>query len=308
LEPKTAPKPSLIAPKYWLTWIGLGVLKATTWLPHSLRMAFGAGLGRLFLALGKRRRNIARINLELCFPELDPTTREEWLRAHFQSMGKGLLEFGFAWWGPADVLKNQCRLEGKAHLLKALGQGKGVILFAAHFTGLELGGSFMGLHAPEVTFNAMYRPNENPLLDRTVYSRRSRFGINFIPRDDVRSMLRALQRGEVVWYAGDQNYGLKNSVFAEFFGIPAATNTALSRLAAKTGAQVLPFFPYRLSDDSGYVIEIAPPLEAFPSDDPALDATRLNGIIETWVRRAPDQYFWSHRRFKDRPDGEARFY
>jgi len=121
--------------------------------------------------------------------------------------------------------------------------------------------------------------------------------------------VRALKKNEAVWYAFDQNYkGKKNRVFAPFFGIAAATNTATSRLAQATGAAVVPFFTRRLPDGKGYAQRIDPPLADFPSGDPAADAARLNALIEGWVKEAPEQYLWSHRRFRTRPKGEARFY
>ncbi len=153
----------------------------------------------------------------------------------------------------------------------------------------------------------MYRPNENPVLEHQIRgNREARFG-EPIKRDDIRGVIRALRCGEGVWYASDQNYGHQHSVFAPFFGIPAATNTATSRIARSTGAAVVPFFTLRLPDGR-YLQIIEPALTDFPSDDPARDAERINHLIEDWVRQAPEQYFWMHRRFKDRPGYEPRFY
>jgi len=298
----------LKAPKYWPSWAALGLLHSTVWLPHGFRMTLGAALGRLYLRMGERRRRIAETNLGLCFPELSAEERDRLLQQHFESLGKGLMELAMAWWASDRRCLKGARIEGREHLSRALHTGRGVILFSAHFTTLELGGRLLNLLYPELPFHGMYRPNENPVLDRVMHRQRSRRILHPIPRDDVRTMLRSLKKGEVVWYASDQNYGHKNSVFAGFFGIPAATNTAVSRLAKRGDAVLLPFFPYRLADDSGYVIEISAPLEGFPSADPRQDAIRLNRIIEGWARRAPAQYFWIHRRFKDRPEGEEGFY
>jgi KDO2-lipid IV(A) lauroyltransferase len=183
-----------------------------------------------------------------------------------------------------------------------------VILLSAHFTTLEIGGRFLAMQAGDLPLNAMYRPNENPVLEHAIRDRRSaRFGAP-IGRDDVRAMLRALRKNGVVWYAFDQNYRRKHRVFAPFFGVPAATNTATSRLAQATGAAVVPFYTRRLPGTCRYVQRIDAPLEGFPGSDAEADAARLNALIEDWVRDAPEQYLWTHRRFRTRPRGEPKLY
>jgi KDO2-lipid IV(A) lauroyltransferase len=166
------------------------------------------------------------------------------------------------------------------------------------------------MHTRGLPLNAMYRRSDNPVVERVLRDRRRHHFGEPIGRDDVRAMLRALKKNETVWYAFDQNYkgNRKNRVFAPFFGIAAATNTATSRLAQATGAAVVPFFTRRLPDGKRYVQRIDPPLADFPSGDPAADAARLNALIEGWVKEAPEQYLWSHRRFRTRPKGETRFY
>jgi KDO2-lipid IV(A) lauroyltransferase len=297
----------LLHPRHWPAWLGLAVLRALcTTLPVGTLQTLGRKLGRFSLRLMPRRR-VAEINLRLCFPELGPAERDDLLRRHFESLGAGIVEFGLGWWAPDSRLRDRIQLSGMEHLRAALDRGRGVILLSAHFTTLEIGGRFLAMHAAGLPLNAMYRPNENPVIERAIRARRTeQFGVP-IRRDDVRAMLRALKNKEAVWYAFDQNYGLKNSVFAPFFGVPAATNTATSRLAEATGAAVVPFFTRRLADGT-YVQRIAPALEGFPSGDAQADAARLNALIEGWVREAPEQYLWVHRRFKDRPANEPRFY
>jgi KDO2-lipid IV(A) lauroyltransferase len=154
----------------------------------------------------------------------------------------------------------------------------------------------------------MYRPHRNPAVEHAMVRNRERHVEQVIPRDDVRLMVRTLRANKGVWFAPDQNFGHKNSLFSPFFGIPAATNTATSRFAAMTGARVVPFVVLRRQDRPGYDLYIEPPLENFPDADPQRDTDRINVIFEGWIRRAPAQYLWSHRRFKDRPPGETRFY
>ncbi len=219
-----------------------------------------------------------------------------------------MFEFALGWWAPDAKLRDLVTMEGLEHLRAAFERGHGVILLSAHFTTLEIGGRFIAMQAGDLPLNAMYRPNENPVLERAIRDRRTRQFGTPIGRDDVRAMLRALRRNEAVWYAFDQNYRRKHRVFAPFFGVSAATNTATSRLAQTTGAAVVPFYTRRLPGTCRYVQRIDPALEGFPGDDAEADAARLNALIEGWVREAPEQYLWTHRRFRTRPRGEPKFY
>jgi KDO2-lipid IV(A) lauroyltransferase len=285
----------------------LGLLRAMAALPIDAQFRIMRALGRLAKRMAKQRANIGRTNLALCFPELDDAARERLLQQHFESAGVGIAETMLGWWSSTDRLMARSEIRGLQHLLDAVAKGRGVILLSAHFTTLEMGGRLLAESAPGLPLNAMYRPNENPALEQMIrQQRKARFG-EPIKRDDVRSVIRALRRGEIVWYASDQNYGHRYSVFAPFFGIPAATNTATSRLAEMTGAAVVPFFTRRIEGDR-YLQVFEPALEGFPSGDPPADATRTNALIEGWARQAPDQYFWLHRRFKDRPEGESPVY
>ena len=299
----------LLAPRHWPTWVGMGLLRGiAAILPVGALEVLGGWLGRLALPFAGRRRQITEINLRLCFPGLADGERRSLVRRHFESLGIAVFEFCLGWWAPDAKLAGRVRLEGLEHLHAAFARGKGVILLSAHFTTLEIGGRFLAMHTRELPLNAMYRRSDNPVVERVLRGRRQQQFGEPIGRDDVRAMLRALKDNQAVWYAFDQNYKAKNMVFAPFFGVPAATNTATSRLARATGAAVVPFFTRRLPDGAGYAQRIDPALDGFPSDDPVADATRLNALIEGWAREAPDQYLWSHRRFKTRPAGEAQFY
>jgi len=268
-------------------------------------MASGRLIGRsAFLAL-RRRRQIAAINLQLCFPEMTAQQRDALLREHFESFGMGLVEVAISWWTPQTRLRSLGHIEGIEHVRAALQQGNGVILLSAHFTGLEVGGRLLALHLP---FHVVYRRNENPLIEAFMRGQRERRFEKAIARDDIRAMLKSLKQNNAVWYASDQNYGHKHSVFAPFFGIPAATNTAISRIAKISRAVVIPFFTERLSDGSGYALRLLPALDEFPSQDTEEDTRRINRLIEDQVRRVPEQYFWMHRRFKDRPPGSPDVY
>jgi len=283
----------------------MGFLWCLTRLPFPWLLRIGQLLGYLAYGLAKRRRRIAAINLKLCFPELDDRQRRDLLRKHFASLGMGLLEIVCAWWLPDKVLQPKGQVQGLEHLHAALARGKGVILLCAHFTSLDLGTRFLTMR---MTTRGVYRPHENPVVEYLMKKGRERHAEKAIPRDNVREILRSLKQNKLLWFAVDQNFGHKNRVFANFFGIPAATNTATARLAQISGAAVVPFFTRRLANSNSYLVFLQPALEKFPSSDDLQDTSRINQLIEQQIRQAPEQYLWVHRRFKDRPAGEKPVY
>jgi KDO2-lipid IV(A) lauroyltransferase len=293
----------LLKPRYWPTWLALGTLRLFEPLPFPVLVTLGRSIGAVLANLPLSFVRIARRNLALCFPEKSATEREAILRAHFRSVAIGLFETAMSWWSSDERIRGLGTLDGQEHLDAALAKGKGVILLSAHFTTLEIGARSLTARGPT---NVMYRPTSNPVLERFLSVNRSKHAKRAIPRDDVRTLISALKGNEAVWYAPDQAYRKKGAEMVPFFGIPAATNTATSRLARMTGAAVLPYFVERLPGSRGYRMTIMPALENFPSDSPANDAQRFNALIEAHARRVPSQYLWIHRRFKgitaDYPD------
>lgn len=294
----------LLRPRYWPTWLAVGTLRALQPLPFPVLAFLGRALGSLAVRLPLPFVRIARTNLGICMPELLEPQREALLKDHFKSLGLGIFETATAWWGSKRRIARLTRLEGLEHLQAALERGRGVILLSAHFTTLEIGGRVL-CDQLSGEINIMYRPTNNAVLERFLARNRADRTKRAIARDDVRTLITALKANEPVWYAPDQAYRKKGAEMVPFFGIPAATNTATSRLARMTGAAVLPYFQERMLDGR-YRMVIHPMLEDFPSDDPVTDARRFNELIEAQVRRAPDQYLWIHRRFKgltpDYPD------
>ena len=300
----------LLAPRYWPTWVGLGLLRAVALLPFPLIVHCGTALGAVLRQLPLGFVRTARRNLELCLPELAPRERERLLDRHFASLGIGLLEIPLAWWSSPARLARIVRVDGGEHLRAAMAHGRGVILLTAHFTPMEMAGRTLVTVAP-VSF--LYRPTKNEVLAYALQRFRCAHGGHGIPKDDIRAFVSALKNNECVWYAPDQSYRKKGAEMVSLFGIPAATNTLTSRLARMTGATVLPYFLQRLPGTQGYRGVIHPPMENYPSDCPVADTERFNRMIEAQVRIAPEQYLWIHRRFKgltpDYPDyyrrGEA---
>lgn len=291
-QPSTA---QLLHPRYWPTWLGLGLLRLFEPLPFPLLVWLGRRVGGLLVMLPLGFVRIARRNLELCFPEKTVEEREKVLRAHFRSVGIGLFETAISWWSPDERIRKLTQLEGQEHLQAALARGRGAILLSAHFTTLEIGARAL---CARVAASIMYRPTSNPVLENFLMRNRGKRARRAIPRDDIRTLISALKNNEPVWYAPDQSYRKKGAEMVPFFGIPAATNTATSRLTRMTGAAVLPYFPERLPGSRGYRMVIQPMLENFPGDSAVADAQRFNASIEAQVRMVPEQYLWIHRRFK----------
>lgn len=296
---------SLLSPRYWPSWAAVGLLRATTLLPFPVALMLGRTLGTVAYWLAPRRRRIARINIDLCFPERPANERRSLVHQHFASLGMGIIETAMSWWAPTEKILRQVEWSGIDHFESAYNQGRGVLLIGAHFTDLEIAGRPL---ASRMDLHVMYRPHENPVLEHIMSASRTRRYGKAIPRHDTRGLLRSLRNRHVVWYASDQNYGHKGSVFAPFFGVPAATNTATSRIARLTDVPVIPFFSARLPGSARYLLEFQPLLDNFPSGDDTADATRINLLIEDFARRFPEQYLWVNRRFKDRPGDEPRFY
>lgn len=298
--------PARLHPRYWPAWSSLIGLRLLALLPYGLLLGIGRLVGRVLYRASPDRREIARINLRLCFPHMGAAEQEALLRANFESLGIAVCETAMAFFWSDRRLAPLSHVEGLEHLEQAVARGKGVILLTCHMTHLEVSGHLLALHEK---ISLMYREHKNPLMDQAIRESRAARAHDTVERNDVRAMIRELRRGHAVWYAPDQNYGgTTQVVFVPFFGVPALTVTTTARLAQMTGAAVVPFFPIRLGDGSGYRIRLLPALADFPGADEAEDALRINQLVEQVVMEAPAQYLWVHRRFKSGPDGRTDHY
>jgi KDO2-lipid IV(A) lauroyltransferase len=292
-------------PRYWPTWFGIALIWLLSWLPVWLLLAVGEGLGWLAGHILGGRRRVVRVNIDLCFPQLDARERAKMVDAHFRAVGSGLFEAAIAWFAPDWRLRRRGEVVGLEHLDAAQADGSGVLLLTGHFTTLEIGARYLCL--AQRPFHAMYRPYSNAVLDYFMHQwREGRSGLPALPRDDLRGLVRALRQGHAIWYAPDQTLDQRISVFAPFFGVPVGTITATARLAQMGRAKVVPYFPQRVG--GRYRVVFLPALENFPSGDELADATRVNQALEEGVRLAPSQYFWIHRRFKRVPPGTPNPY
>lgn len=296
----------LLWPRWWPTWIALGLVRALVLLPISLLLATGEVLGRTVGRLAMSRRRIVLINLRECFPQMSEAERERLASAHFAALGRGLFETALAWFASDARLQPRFEVAGREHLQAALAGGQGLLLLTGHFSTLEIGARIV-CSAAGLPFHAMYRPYDNPVMDFFMHRwRELRSGLPALPREDLRRLVKALRAGKAVWYAPDQTLDANFSVFAPFFGVPTLSITATARLAKMGRARVLPYMPERTA--RGWRVRFLPPLENFPGEDELFDATRVNQVLEQGVRGAMAEYFWVHRRFKRRPPGMPKLY
>jgi Kdo2-lipid IVA lauroyltransferase/acyltransferase len=298
----TIPLTRFLAPRYWPTWLGFGVIWAVARLPFALQMRIGHALGWLSYYLAGERRRICEINIRLCFPEMTAQQQQRLVRDTFVSNGIGIMEIGMAWCrNPADF-RHRVTISGLDRLQAASARGRGVLLVCAHFSTLEFAGSLLSLFHP---MDVTYRRHKNALFEELMTRSRERLYGAVIERRDVRGALRSLKQGHTLWYAPDQDYGPRHSVFVKFFGVPAATITATTRFAGMNNSTVVFFSHYRHPDNSGYHLDFSDELSDYPTGDDEADASRINAIIEAAIRKHPEQYIWLHKRFKTQAAGKA---
>ena len=298
-----------------MTQLALWLMRALHWLPLPLLRAAGSALGGLLHAFAPKRRHVAEVNLKLCFPEMDDAERAALVRAVFRAFGQSVVDRAFLWHGSTHCVRKRVQLTGEAHLERLCGpfssthasassDAQPVILLAPHFVGMDAAWTRLTLLRPMA---GTYARQTNAAFDRALYAGRTRFGGLALARQDgVRATVRELKNGLPFYTLPDMDFGARDAVFAPFFGVSAATITAVSRLARLTGARVLPVVTRMTA--TGYAVTIHPPWEAFPGESDEDDAARMNAFIEHEVRQNLAQYHWLHKRFKTRPPGVASLY
>jgi len=282
-----------------------GLLWIAHFLPYQALVVIGNVVGFLAFWLIPERRQVTRINLEKCFPEKSALEREQLARAHFRAFCRSFVDRALLWWAPRARIEHLVRIEGLEHL-RALNNAP-VILFAPHFAGLDAG--FARL-ACEVNMVSMYANQKDARFSELLRQGRTRFGDQRLVsrQEGIRATLASMREGRPFYYLPDQDYGPRETLFVPFFGVPAATTPGLARIARVAGAKVLPCVTQMLARGDGYVVRIEPAWDNFPTPDLLADTRRMNAYIERRVPDMPEQYLWMHKRFKTRPDGEARFY
>lgn len=273
------------------------------WLPTRAVHGIGNALGGLLFHWGRRR--VTLINLGLCFPDKPEREREQIGRGVFQRLAGATLDLGRLWYAPVDEAISHVKLIDQHYMDEWRGKVP-VIVLAPHFVGLDIGGARFSAAYPEAF--SMYSEQKNKVFDAALRRARLRFGEPLLVtrQQGLRPVLKALKERKPFYYLPDMDFGAKDAVFVDFFGIKTATVTALSRLCQITGAKVVPLITRQTAD--GYEARFYPAWENYPTDDAEADARRMNAFLEERIREMPDQYFWVHKRFKTRPEGEANFY
>lgn len=286
---------------YMLTRCLLTLLAWTARWPLPLLRTVGVGLGALLWVVVPSRRRVVRTNLALCFPEMGRWQRR-WLALQvFVRFAQAWLDRGWLWHGSDAQLRARIHLTGELQALAADGP---VVIFAPHFVGLDAAWTGLTQQLPR-RFSTIYTDQANRDADAWILQGRQRFssGRLFGRVDGVKAIVSGLKAGEALYLLPDMNFGPEDSVFVPFFGVPAATVPSLSRFARLARARVVPVVT-RMTP-SGYAVQVLPAWQDFPTSDALADTTRMNAELERYIEAMPDQYYWVHKRFKDRPAGEA---
>lgn len=292
-------------PRHWPLYCGLWLLSRLSSLPGSWQIRIGRWLGRIAQRLLGRRRFIVERNLVLCFPALTAAERQQLLKAHFEAAGISILEMARVWSGHLGDLDDHLEVVGGEHLQAAQRQPGGVLFLGGHYLCMEIAGALFARRWP---LDVVYKRQRHPILDAVERKGRSRHFQTLIEHHQIRLLVRRLRQGHTVWFAADQDQGLRGAVFAPFFGVQAATSISPIRLARLTGATILLLDMWRSSEGRVWTVRFRPLPEDVQSDDLSAAAGRLNAGIEAAVREHPEQYLWLHRRFKTRPAGAPELY
>jgi KDO2-lipid IV(A) lauroyltransferase len=293
-----------LSPVYWPTWLAIGLMRIVTSLPLIWVERAGSLLGMLIYYAMPSRCRIGEINLRFAFPQAGENEIRQRNKLCFRNVGVAAFEMGLSWWRDEELLK-LCEIEGLHYMQQAQSQGKGVIILTAHFTCLEIGGPVLNHHVP---FMVMYKHAHNKLFDAFMRYHRGRLYKAIVDHHKPIAMIKGLKKGYAAWYAPDQDFGGKDSVYVPFFGVDATALTAPARFASISGAPVVPYLIQRKPGGAGYKLTILPALDNFPTEDTEQDARRINETLEELIMKNPDQYLWIHKRYKSRPPGGSVVY
>jgi len=284
------------------SWAAFAFLWAIHFLPTPWLGAMGRALGRLLYRFGRGR--VTDVNLALCFPGMPEPERRALAKRHFEALGRNAIEMSVMWFASDERVLGLVSIAGREHLDRLAGQP--VILLVPHFIGLNMGGARIAQEYPGSA--SIYSRQKNPVLDRLFLKGRLRFGSPTLlsRQDGMRAIVKTLREGRLLYFLPDMDFGARDAVFSPFFGVPAATVTALPRLAQLGRATVVPAIA--VQKERGYEMVVYPPWDDYPTGDVEADVRRMNAFIEERVREIPEQYFWAHKRFKTRPPGEPSPY
>lgn len=287
-------------------WVG--AVKSLRHVPMSVRNRMASCLGAVMWAALPSRRHVALTNLRLCFPDLSESERVKLAKRNYKKLARAALDHGVLWAGDREDVHAMVRFEGLENLTRFADKNEPVIVIAPHFVGLDAAGIGFNLH---VRGCSLYQRQRNPVWDEAALKGRLRFSNPVLIQksgrgEDLKAIIRAIHEGMPFYYLPDMDHGRKSSIFVPFFGTPAATVPMVGRLAKVTRAAVI-FCVAEMTED-GYLVHVSEPWQDFPQGDPEVDTRRVTQELENWIKKLPDQYLWTHRRFKTRPEGEPSVY
>jgi KDO2-lipid IV(A) lauroyltransferase len=282
----------------------LALMRVMAYLPLTWVRAMGWGLGWVLFGVVGSRRRVVQTNLRLCFPHLDSAELRYLTRRVFVRFAQAWLDRGWLWHASPDTVRT------RLHLTGAVGELDGsdpTVLFAPHFVGLDAGWTALTQQLSR-HFTTIYTDQANKLADKWILKGRQRFGASrlFGRIDGVKTIVTTLRQGEPLYLLPDMNFGPHESLFVPFFGVSAATVPSLSRFARLGRAKVVPVVT-RMTPQ-GYEVQVLPAWPDFPTDDQQADTAVMNARLQTYIDTMPEQYYWVHKRFKDRPPGEPDVY
>ena len=285
----------------------LALMWCLHWLPLPILGRIGEGVGSLLFVFMRKRRHITLTNLQLCMPQLTPAARLQLARSHFQYFARSVLERSILWWASPSRLSRLIQVVSQVPIQQMM--NRPTIFLCPHFVCLEVAGVAITMQAPACS---IYTTQRNKIFDAALRKGRLRFTPdekNLLSREaGVKPIIRAMKSGRAFLMLPDMDFGVRDSVFTPFFGIPAATLTSPARLVTATDGQIIPVVTRFLPNYQGWQVIFYPPWENYSGTDINAATLRMNAFIEERVLESPAEYFWSHKRFKTRPDGERNFY
>ena len=284
--------------------LGVWFMRVLARLPLPVLRGMGWLIGRILFVLAAPRRRVALRNLALCYPDASEAQRRAWARETFVRFSQSWLDRSWLWFAPREVVLQRVKLTGA---LQELEGDTPTIIFAPHFYGMDAGGSALTLHTPRA-FTSIFSTHPDPAVDAWFREGRQRFGdVRMLNRNDgVKPIIANLRKGGLLYLLPDMDFGRNDSLFVPFYGVQAATVPSLSRFARLGRAKVIAMVT-RLTP-TGYVAEVTPAWPGYPSDDAEADTALMNANLQSYIDVSPGQYYWVHKRFKTRPEGEPSVY
>ncbi len=299
-------KKNYLGMQYLGTWLAVGFLFICMLLPAIVQDIIANMLGDLARNANGKRRRIARKNIDLCFPELGSEEKKQMLRKNFRHQARSLLHYGMIWWAPKFILNHRIKIVGEENIQAALNNNRSVIIMAAHSLGLEASVSATTLRYP---VSGPFNPMKNKLIDWFGARGRVRHGTYiYTRRAGLRPVIKDVRSGRVMFYLPDEDLGKERCIFATFFGVQKASVPVLGRLAKSCKADVIPCMTCYDESSRKYIVYYLPAIKDFPVLDDNVDTAKMNAVLEEIIRMCPENYFWSLKLFKTRPEGEAGFY